>query len=128
MPRPKAPRVKLIRINHGLLGYPDTRRIENTMRKWMGKLQYSLRSLLRCNRKNRAGQLLQYPLRSLYCCNSADVRQDYRTPELQYPLRSLHCCNCISVSRFAGQITPPHRLTCPAGSAQPQYPRVPRCS
>jgi hypothetical protein len=37
MSRPKAPRVKLIRINHGLLGYPDTRRIENTMRKWMGK-------------------------------------------------------------------------------------------
>lgn len=43
MARVKPPRVKMVRINHGLLGYPDTRRLENVMRKWIGK-GYSLKA------------------------------------------------------------------------------------
>lgn len=35
--RKRTPKVKVIRINYGILGNPDTRRIQNAIQKWIGK-------------------------------------------------------------------------------------------
>lgn len=35
--RKKAPKVKVIRIGHGLLGNPNSSRIQSAIQKWMGK-------------------------------------------------------------------------------------------
>ena len=35
--RKRTPKVKIVRIGHGIFGRTDNRRIENAMTKWMGK-------------------------------------------------------------------------------------------
>lgn len=37
MSKKNKPKVKVVRVNHGLLGRSDTRRIEKAIGKWMGK-------------------------------------------------------------------------------------------